>query len=315
MRTTFQGLPSEEELIAKWSQNNEVIVSIVCICFNHEKYIGQALNSFLTQDTVYKYEIIVHDDASTDNSRDIIEQYKMMYPNVIKTIYQDVNVFTKEPYNIFMIPFNECQGRLIAICEADDFWISTNKIQRQCEYMLNNNNVQLTFHSAKIIDENGHEIKVNDREFYHEQKFSVDEVINSWFINTQTIMFRNNVDNIDFASMKEVLNLDWALQLLCATKGYVVFVSDIYAGYRKHSEGVSVKLLSDAKYRTLKQFALLDWFNKYTDFKYASGVNKRKLEVLNEFSELFFRRKYGSIIYFLLNPKTFIRKLVNVVKR
>lgn len=315
MITKFQGLPSEEELVARWQQNDEVMVSIVCLCFNHEKYIEQSLEGFLRQDTKFKYEIIIHDDASTDKSRNIIDQYKQAYPNIIKTIYQDVNVFTIEPSNIFMIPFNECKGRFIAICEADDYWISTDKIQKQCEYMQDNNDVQLTFHPAEVVNEKGIKIKLNKNKFNHEQNFSIDEIVNCWFINTQTIMFRNNIDSVDFAGMKDVLNLDWALQLLCATKGRVIFLDNIYSCYRKHREGVSIKILSDSKYRTLKQFSLLDWFNNYTDFKYATIVNKRKLEVLNEFSELFFRWKYGSIVYFLLNPKKLISKVVDKAKR
>ena len=95
-------------------------VSICCITFNHEKYIKKALDSFLSQNTDFEYEILIHDDASTDSTADIIREYEKKYPNIIKPIYQTENQYQKgvtNPSGKFNFP--RAKGQYIAMCEGD----------------------------------------------------------------------------------------------------------------------------------------------------------------------------------------------------
>ena len=73
---------------------DDIMVSICCITYNHEKYIREALDSFLMQNTDFKYEIVIHDDASTDNTANIIREYEEKYPDIIKPIYQKENQYS-----------------------------------------------------------------------------------------------------------------------------------------------------------------------------------------------------------------------------
>lgn len=115
---------------------NNVMVSILTTAYNHEKYIAETLESLLKQNTKYSYEIIIHDDASTDGTSEIIRKYADKYPEKICPIYQKENQHSKgkSVYN-FMIPY--IRGKYVAQCEGDDFWCDENKIEKQVEYMEN----------------------------------------------------------------------------------------------------------------------------------------------------------------------------------
>ncbi len=111
-----------------------VLVSIVCNAFNHEKYIADALESFVKQKTNFEFEVLVYDDASPDNTAQIIRQYEEKYPDIIKPVYQTVNQYSRglmpEWQNI-----GRATGKYIAMCEGDDYWLDENKLQKQIDYM------------------------------------------------------------------------------------------------------------------------------------------------------------------------------------
>lgn len=112
----------------------EVMVSILTTAYNHAPYIAQALNSFLMQKTDFPFEVIIHDDASTDGTADIIRKYAEKYPDIIHPIFQTENQYSKgaDVYK-FMIPL--IRGKYIAQCEGDDYWCDERKLQKQVDYM------------------------------------------------------------------------------------------------------------------------------------------------------------------------------------
>lgn len=110
-------------------------VSILCPTFNHENYIEDALNGFLIQETNFPFEIIIHDDASTDNTRKILLEWKNRYPDKICLILEAENQFQKRVSVLqkFMLP--QAKGKYIAVCEGDDFWTDPHKLQIQYDAM------------------------------------------------------------------------------------------------------------------------------------------------------------------------------------
>lgn len=134
-------------------QDSSIKVSILCTCYNHEKYIGQALESFVKQKTNFDYEIIVHDDASTDNSRKIIQEYANKYPEIIKPIFQTVNQYSLgvKITKTFLLPI--VRGDYIATCEGDDYWIDENKLQIQFDFLENNPDYSACAHNSYVKDE------------------------------------------------------------------------------------------------------------------------------------------------------------------
>ena len=102
---------------------NEIMVSICCLAYNHEKYIRKTLEGFVNQKTNFNYEILIHDDCSTDNTVNIVEEYRKKYPKLIKPIYQKENQHSKgiKISNVYQFP--RAQGKYIAMCEGDDYYL------------------------------------------------------------------------------------------------------------------------------------------------------------------------------------------------
>ena len=118
------------------NNQNDIIVSICSITYNHAPYIRQCLDGFLMQKTNFKYEILVHDDCSTDGTTEIIREYAKKYPNIIIPILQSVNQYQNGNKRILAtFVFPKARGKYIALCEGDDYWTDPLKLQKQVDYM------------------------------------------------------------------------------------------------------------------------------------------------------------------------------------
>lgn len=145
---------TQEQIMQNW--NGEIpLVSVCCITYNHEPYIAQALDGFLMQKTSFAFEILVHDDASTDRTADIIREYEKKFPKIIKPIYQKENQYSKGNRAIlasFVYP--RAKGKYIALCEGDDYWIDENKLQMQVDFLEANPEYGMCYTSFNIYYQN-----------------------------------------------------------------------------------------------------------------------------------------------------------------
>lgn len=129
-------------------KNEEIAVSIVCTCFNHEEYIKDAIEGFLNQITDFNFEIIIHDDGSTDKSREILESYRSNYPDKIILLFPEKNQFSEYMCKPIVNCLQIARGRFIALCEGDDYWIYPRKLQLQHDLLVDNPTVSLCFSAA-----------------------------------------------------------------------------------------------------------------------------------------------------------------------
>ncbi|MFK2238497.1 glycosyltransferase family 2 protein [Bacteroides fragilis] len=107
------------------------LVSIFCITYNHSSYIRQCLDGFLIQKTNFPFEVLIHDDASTDDTAGIIKEYEAKYPDIIKPIYQVENQYSKGLDINIVYNLPRARGKYIAMCEGDDYWIDPLKLQNK----------------------------------------------------------------------------------------------------------------------------------------------------------------------------------------
>lgn len=145
-------LRSETEIKANWNLDiSQPLVSISCITYNHENYIEDALIGFLIQETDFPFEVLIHDDASTDKTAKIIRKYEKKYPSIVKPIYQKENQHSKgiKPNRVYNFP--RAKGKYIALCEGDDYWIDPYKLQKQYDILENNPNYGLVHTNCKIL--------------------------------------------------------------------------------------------------------------------------------------------------------------------
>ena len=152
---------NEEEIMASWKGDlDNPVVSICCLTYNHEKYIEEAIRGFLNQETDFPFEIIIHDDASTDRTQEIIRKFSNAYPKIIKTILQEVNQYSQGIDPGFEIMLPSAKGQYVALCEGDDYWCSSNKLKKQHE-ALNETNLNVAFNLSIILDDRTKKFKLN----------------------------------------------------------------------------------------------------------------------------------------------------------
>ena len=138
--------------------NEEIMVSICCTAFKHEKYIRQCLDGFVMQKTDFKYEVIINDDASPDGTANIIREYEAKYPDIIKPIYQTVNQYSIDSNVTFNIIFPRVKGKYIALCEGDDFWTDPLKLQKQVDALEANPDCHMCVCKVKRVSEDGENV-------------------------------------------------------------------------------------------------------------------------------------------------------------
>ena len=129
---------TQNQITSNWNETDKVAVSVVCATYNHELYIREALEGFLMQETNFPFEIIIHDDASTDKTAEIIREYASNYPAIIRPIFQSENQYSKGGFRPTAYAVQSAIGEYIALCEGDDYWKDSQKLQKQLDFLQKN---------------------------------------------------------------------------------------------------------------------------------------------------------------------------------
>ncbi len=221
-----------------------LMVSIRCFTYNHEPYIRQCLEGFVMQKTNFRFEAIVHDDASTDGTADIIREYAEKYPDIIKPIYETENQYSKRDGSLARIMDAHMHGKYIAICEGDDYWIDPLKLQIQVDFLEANPEYTLIHTGIKIIKEGTTDVidyvqEINDSDKRKEDLMN-DILDNNYRIQTLTTLMPRlvyeRVINNDVFLFRLGRFLMGDTQLWCAllNEGNIKYMEDITGVYRRH---------------------------------------------------------------------------------
>lgn len=169
---------------------HDIILSVYIPTYNHEKYIAQALEGVLKQKTKYKFEVLVGEDCSTDNTRAIVKEYEEKYPGRFQIFYREHNMYGKTPNNSVDLR-QRCKGKYIMCLEGDDFWIDECKIEKQIDFLENNPEYLGVAHNCIVVDEeskpNG-EMYPECKEEEYTLKHFVSEIMPGQYA---TLMYRN----------------------------------------------------------------------------------------------------------------------------
>lgn len=263
---------------------DDIMVSINCITYNHEKYIRKALESFLMQKTNFKFEILVHDDVSTDKTPEIIKEYQEKYPNIVKPILQKENQYVKYGYSI-SYRFNDtrAKGKYIAMCEGDDYWIDSYKLQKQVDYMENNPKCTMCFHNSEIVhfDEKPTGTFIVNKNL-ESRFFTAGDLLELGFIPTASVMYRKDLfKNLPSWYFNSVVG-DLPIELINTSYGYAYYDINVMSCYRRAVPGSATdrfnKKSVDEKIKYLTGFIdILDNFNEFSKYKYSNQIDKAKI--------------------------------------
>jgi glycosyltransferase involved in cell wall biosynthesis len=261
----------------------EILVSICCITYNQEKYIHEALEGFLMQKTSFKFEIIIGEDCSTDETRNILLAYQKNYPNLIKLITYEKNVGGIQNQ---INALNAASGKYIAMCDGDDYWTDPLKIQKQVDFMQQKEDCVICCHYSRVIDENGnliseHEAPIPLNFDYEDVLLGKKEETRICSLMMMNHEFIKNMGEQDWYYHAAGADTFLKLYALASTQGKIYVLPEVMAVYRIHKGGIWS--LIDAKVR--KRNMINDFNIMIKNFKYS---NQHKNELLKRYLLDFF---------------------------
>lgn len=261
----------------------DIKVSIICNAYNHEKYISDAIEGFIMQKTNFNYEVLIHDDASTDRTADIIREYELKYPNIIKPIYETENQYSKGDDSLYNIQNTRVRGKYIAICEGDDYWIDPYKLQKQYDLMELNPSINMCAHNAHIVKANTKKIIGDFACGKCSEIVPVADVIEGGggFFPTNSLFYKASIEKKEPDFLRN-FRLDFSLQIYGSLDNGILLIPQIMSVYRYMSDSSWSKSmrrdpLSDV-WMHKKIIEMLKGVNEYTKGEYDIAVKNRILE-------------------------------------
>lgn len=227
-------------------------VSVNCICYNHAKYLHQALDSVLCQKTTFPYEILIHDDASTDGSQEIIREYMSKYPNRIRAVLQTVNQYSQGKF-VSSFLTGMARGKYLITLECDDFWQDNYKLQKQVNALEAHPECSMCVHRTELFNEDG----TSKKTFVPEKQLPegvlaqdglVEYIAEIAQFHTSSRMipahFYKSLDEAPYFTQRKHVG-DLPLILHLSQKGPFYYIPDAMTGYRISSDGSYSRHLSE----------------------------------------------------------------------
>jgi glycosyltransferase involved in cell wall biosynthesis len=264
-----------------------LLVSVHMITYNHEKYIAQAIEGVLMQETTFDYELVISDDCSPDNTLNIIKKYQELHPNIIRIINRENNIGS---IGNFIDTFSYCKGKYIAICEGDDYWSNPLKLEKQIRFL--EANADYTFSMGRVdmlIEKTGKIIKRNEHVNPNKKEtYTLRDYLKNPFSQTSSFVFRNS--NKPFPEWFHNVHAgDQSLVVIkTGISGKIKYHKDLFSIYRVNEGSIS----HTCSYNVYEKFLLTlkDWqsflnsdFNvifKKIDYKYRQYAKLSKCNIL-----------------------------------
>ena len=300
----------------------KIQVSVICTAYNHEKYIADAIESIIMQKTDFAFELLIHDDASTDNTAKIIKTYEEKYPSIIRAIYRTENMYSKGfPLDAWLI--NNSKGQYIALCEGDDYWLEKDKLQKQFDYLQQHPHVSLCVHSNKEVDAQTKKLKSYCRPSKQSKFFSVEEIIygGGGLFATNSMFFRKQLASKEYSFLEKAPVTDYAYAIMLGLQGDVYYLDECLSVYRVNvpESWTTINFAKGETYRIhfQKIEGMLNSLNETTNYRYDEIIQQRIL--LNEYITLIKVRDFKSIkdkkFRSIENSLPWQRKLIFKVER
>ena len=275
------------------------------------------------QETNFRFEILIHDDASTDGTSKIIHDLAKKHPDIIKPIFEKENQYTKQYWSFLNDMFYNAKGKYIALCEGDDYWTDSKKLQKQFDFLEVNPGHTVCFHPVNVVYEDGSSDDRISPASDNMKDFTIGNLLRDNYINTCSVMYRKQAYK-DLPN--NIMPHDIYMHVLHAKSGKIGFINEVMGTYRKQSGGVwwnsgermnriyknhrfsltnlfseLLRLLSDHRnYRGIINNHVKYLFNAFIDIDSRGGAHLFK-ETARDFPEL--------VAYFAVEQKSFINEL------
>ncbi len=247
-------------------------VSVLMITYNHAPFIAEAIDSVLMQETDFEYELVIGEDCSPDNTRDLIEAYVEQYPDVVKLLPKTQNLGA---HRNFIQVYKAAKGVYFAHLEGDDYWTDPKKLQKFADHLDANPDHSTVFADVELINTQGD--LVRDHYFPHEIKpvSTIEDLLIADYIPNMAVMYRRDLfgEFPDFIRDAQVPMVDWPLHLMNADTGKLAFLDQVVARYRLHDGGIWSGV--DLRKKVQAHLTLYRFLNKQFNFRFDKLIKKQ----------------------------------------
>ena len=251
-------------------------VSVICITYNHEGWIRDALEGFVAQRTPWPVEVLVYDDASTDGTAGIVKEYEARYPELIRAFCSSVNIHSQGGIAARDVLQPRIRGEFVALCEGDDYWTDPDKLRHQVEALEAHPEADICAHAARRLRPGGKVIY--DAPLHRDAVIPVEEVIlgGGGYVVTSSLLCRRDAYLLQ-TPMRELLYSDYTLQIQGSLRGGMVYLRDCMSVYRQGLPGSWTSRhhgVAHSEYRVLIR-RMLRALDDYTGGRYSAVIDKR----------------------------------------
>lgn len=216
---------------------NKPLVSISCLTYNHAPFIRRCLDGFMMQKTNFTFEVLIHDDASTDGTADIIREYEKKYPDVFKPIYEEENQYQKGRCGTMVFNLPRAQGKYIALCEGDDYWTDPLKLQKQIDILEADESLVACFTDCMMVDKEGNLLQEKRPTVKRENagRYNLREFLEDNKTCTLSLVFRDIHREELLRNHKKLNNKylgDWQLYVCLLIYGDMYYLNQVTCAYR-----------------------------------------------------------------------------------
>lgn len=294
--------------VLKPENNSKPFVSIYCLVYNHEEYLKDCLNGILMQNVDFSYEIVAHDDASTDKSVEILQEYRRKYPDKFKLILQKENQYSKGVHvlNDFVFPYLE--GKYVAVCEGDDFWTDKDKLRKQVDFLEKNQEYSACVHNCIKwhLREHTKTVMYSCEKDYDISFEQVAQGGSSCYQMASLVHRKEYLDKLPQFFTMVTSYSDYTLAMYLALEGKIRFMNETMSVYRFFSSGSLAERSMDElnEIKCKKQEATLNMLkevDRYSDYRYHDTLVKLTDDYEYSVAEL--RNDYK-----VLNSKKYIER-------
>lgn len=260
-------------------KEQNILVSVCCLAYNHVETVERTLKSVLEQKTDFRYEILIHDDASTDGTADIIRRYAERYPDRIRPILQKENQYSKGRviFTDFILP--QVRGKYVAVCECDDFWRDPEKLQRQADALESHPDCSICVHGTTTVDREGNPanlvfppvplpegvLKAEDYLKMELEKGRWTFQLSSAMIHASTMENFYRMKRGGFAEKFYHVG-DLPMMLYCCTLGDFYYIDRVMSTYTVDSGGFMSRLERDPEFARRVYLGYVKGFREFDEF-------------------------------------------------
>lgn len=264
----------------EWPEGTLPLVTTRTITYMHEPYIRDCIEGILMQKTTFPVQVVIHDDASTDKTAEIVKEYEVKYPRLIKAIFQTENQFSKPGRGKMRDDVQKVVlGKYLALCEGDDYWTDPLKLQKQVEFLEANLDYSACFTNALFLNQ----IENTSRKYVTDLKEGDVDIIDiiltgGYIFPTASIVYKKELQDLALSLKVTRLAGDTLLIFNLATQGKVFFLDEATCLYRRWSGGVYSGLIYSQQHLIAEKKKEIIGYNKLdeqTSYTYKKLIKKK----------------------------------------